>query len=91
MCGQQLARTLAETDAVAVALTPASQRDGISVLHRAALLARIEAQRLFSTPRKFEQRATAAISWPRNGAGGEQVARAQVAAADSMVRQLLRH
>jgi hypothetical protein len=55
VCGQQLARTLAETDAVAVALTPASQRDGISVLHRAALLARIEAQRLFSTPRKFEQ------------------------------------
>ena len=92
MCRQHAAPRFAEADARGAARLQAmaAQNDLIAVFQKAALLATRQAHGLLAAVRKLQQRAGLRGSGSRLRAGAQQIAAAQVAAVDGVVRQHLR-
>ena len=89
---QHLADARAEADALALgAQAEALEGHPVAVLQEGAdHLAALQPQLPGAVPRQLEQGAVAPLLWAGDGAGADEVPRAEVAAAHRVVRELLR-
>src|SRR5208282_4226361 len=88
---KDLAAHLAEPDPVAVALAPAGDDDLVAILEKGARRPAAKRERPLPVPRQFEEAPPGVLAAAADGARAQQIAHLQVAAGDSMVRELLRH